>query len=101
MMKTNPKVTLIVGIIILVVGISIFFLGMHAFDIAVNLMNVQDILDDLNASITVYETNLLGQRIELDDVYRRGIGEVLLGFYTTLTGSFIVGYVLRGLKWDN
>ena len=97
-MNHNPKVTLIVGLVILVVGISIFFMGVHAFEIAVNLMNVQYQFDMYDMQITIYETNIRGDVMELDDVYRNGIGQVLLGFYVAILGAFMIGYVLRRLK---
>ena len=97
-MNHNPKVTLIVGLVILVTGVSIFFFGVHSFDIAVNLMNVQYQFDMYDMQITIYETNIAGQKIELDDLYRRGIGQILLGFYVAILGAFMIGYVLRRLK---
>lgn len=75
----------------MIYGIQLFWIGFHNIDVCHNEKVIALTLD-----VDIKETKIdSGELWSLDDCYLSGLKTLIYGFYVSMLGSFLVGYLLK------
>ena len=95
--------TFILVLILLIFGIEVFQVGFHNLDLCHNEMKLEKeinkVLDKSNISgkYTIRETRTFDREVwSLSDCYLDGLEGLTKGFYISIFGAFLLGYVKGG-----
>ena len=95
--------TFILVLILLIFGIEVFSIGFHNVDLCNNEMGLEKeinkVLDKSNISgkYTIRETRIFDREVHsLKDCYLDGLEGLTRGFYISIFGAFLLGYIKGG-----
>jgi|TARA_Y100000296_G_scaffold85103_1_gene120166 hypothetical protein len=93
--KKEKPIALLVGVALMIYGVITFWIGWHSIDLAWNFERVTNEINDIfNSSISLHETTMKGEVVNIPSVYAHGVFKIQLGLFITLMGGILFGHSL-------